>query len=91
MKKLVVFLILTALAFTSCSSLDSIEICGEDNKSEYSHHESYKTYIVNTATMSYHKSTCHIAKRINEENRWEVYDEDFLKERGYKKCGVCFK
>lgn len=91
MKRLFVFLIIIALALSSCSSLDSIELTGEKSKTEYSKIESDTTYVVNTQTMSYHRASCYVAKRISEENRWEIKDEDFLKDRGYKRCGVCLK
>ena len=91
MKRLFVFLIIIALALSSCSNIDSIELNGEDSKMEYSPFESDTTYVVNTNSLSYHKESCYIAKRISEENRWETKDESFLKERGYKRCGVCLK
>lgn len=91
MKRLIIAFMIILLLLTSCSTLDSLEIEGESDKTEYSYAEGYTTYIVNTATLSYHKSSCYMAKRVSEENRWEAYDEEFLQERGYKRCGVCFK
>ncbi len=91
MKNLAIALIIIILTLTSCSTLDSTEINGESDKAEYSRIQGNTTYIVNKSTMSYHKSSCHIAKRISEENRWETDDEEFLEMRGYKRCAVCLK
>jgi hypothetical protein len=90
MKKFVFTLILVIFTLNSCSFLDSYELTGQEDKTEYSYSNEGYTYIVNKSTLTYHKGSCYMAKRIDKNCRWETCDIELLDERGYKRCNACF-
>ncbi len=91
MKKLITLLLLVATFLCSCSSLDSIELTGEENKSTISRIEGDILYIANINSKSYHLSSCYIVENIKAENKYETKDLDFLLEREFKPCKRCLK
>ena len=49
-----------------------------------------KTYVINTSTNKFHKSSCGSAKTIKDSNRWEyVGTRDEVIGMGYAPCGKC--
>ena len=89
MKRLFAFLLFITLFFTSCSLLDYTELSGDSSKTELSHNDKGKLLVVNTSSKTYHLSSCYIADKISQENRFETRDEEFLLKRGYAPCKIC--
>ena len=87
MKK-IFLVVLTCLFLSSCSNIKSIELNMDSSKSVASYPDK-AVYVANRSSQTYHLPTCHIAERISEENRFEVYDESFFIERGVSPCKVC--
>lgn len=89
MKRILAILLL-CLSLCACSStLDSLEIKGDTDKTVASHQARDTLYVGNRSSLTYHLESCYLAKKMSEKNRYETYDLDGLKEKGFLPCKNC--
>lgn len=91
MRKLMILFLLSAILLCSCSTLEHIEVKGEDVKSSLVHESGDVLYVANISSKSYHLASCYIVDRMKAENKYETYDLDFLLKRDYTPCKRCIK
>ena len=77
------------LLICSCSVPDSIELSPDESKTAPSHSDSGMVYVASSSSKTYHFSSCHVAERISEENRFETAEKEFFTKRGFSPCSVC--
>ena len=85
---LLFILLLIATLFISCGG-DYHEINEKDKVDTEWETVGSTEYIVNTASYTYHLSSCYITRSIKEENKVTTTDINFLIERQYTPCKKC--
>ena len=88
MKRLIAIALLV-LCLCSCSNLDAYEVKGDTDKTVNSTDKGSVLYVANRSSLTYHLSSCYIAKRISNENRYEAHGFRALQEKGYTPCKSC--
>ncbi len=92
MKRFFALIFILVLLLSSCSTLEHIDVTGDESKGELIHTASGDVlYVANLSSRAYHTKECYLTKRINEENEWETYDLDFLISREFTPCKRCIK
>lgn len=91
MKRFLALMFIFVLLLSSCSTLEHIDVEGDETKSQPVHESGDVIYVANLNTRSYHTEDCYLAKRIKEENKWETFDLDFLISREFTPCKRCIK
>lgn len=91
MKRFFALILIFVLTLSSCSTLEHIDVRGDESKGELVHKGGDVLYVANVNSKSYHTSECYITKGIKEENRHETYDLEFLISREFTPCKKCIK
>ena len=91
MKRFFALIFVFAIFLSSCSTLEHIDVKGDESKEALTHKSGDVLYVANVNSKSYHTTECYIAKRIKEENRHETYDLEFLISREFTPCKKCIK
>ncbi len=90
-KKAIFCLIIICLLLSSCAN-DYELVSADSSKNEFILGTSSGVlYVVNIATRSYHLPDCYMLKRTDDKNKETTSDIDFLQDRGYSPCKICFK